>query len=225
MSKAAADRDRYYEALSRAQAAARAGNLPAALRAARESLPHIDGMMQYETKKEDRAFDSIDAIDLILRFAPLLLDREALDEVSVILKAKKRIERDTDADMGNKLAEARQRLDMVYRLLTRIEQFPGSEQHLFDDALGGSQDTWRALADSLTTIGIIRRVPHRNSYRVWLTTELDRPVPARCVACGHQAELPMARTYHLSPCPSCSTHGHHVRFPERSHPEEQRTSP
>src|SRR5438445_210985 len=102
-----AHRDEYQARMAAARAAERDGLYREAMAEALSAWDFIDGMMQYEKRYEERSFDSVAAIDLVLRYAPLLLDRKSLDTLERLLKEYRRIERDTDADMGAKLASAR----------------------------------------------------------------------------------------------------------------------
>ena len=69
----------YHEKVAKARSAERTGLYRRAMQLALSSWEHVDGMMQYERKYENAEFDTIPAIEMVLKYAPLLLDFESLD--------------------------------------------------------------------------------------------------------------------------------------------------
>ncbi len=147
------------------------------------ALPYVDGAMQYERKYEDAEFNSVAAIDLVLRYAPLLFHAEGLDRVALLLKQNKRIEKLTAADMAQRLAAARQRMWENHRLFALIEAQPQLRQD--------------------QRIGLLERVPDRPSYRLAFVTRMGQVVPAKCPSCGRVAHAPKAFFLEPMDCPEC----------------------
>jgi len=62
----------YHLRMSEAREAHHAGLWRKAVELALSSWGHVDGMMQYERRYLDAEFQSIEAIDFVLQYAPLL---------------------------------------------------------------------------------------------------------------------------------------------------------
>lgn len=198
-----ADVAEYRSRMAKARAAEGKGMYRLALDSAVSAWDYIDGMMQYERKYEQRDFDSVDAIDFILRYAPLLLDFRALDKLDELLKAYKRIERDTEADMGQKLADARARMWANHRLWEYLETHPQARQDELRQRLGGEQEYWRSVAAGWEKMGLVAREPAQGSYRLCLSTRLGQIVRGKCPRCGHIVEAPKAMLFERTRCPDC----------------------
>lgn len=193
----------YHEKLRSAAVAEHAGMYRAALDAAVTAWQHIDGMMQYERKYEGKEFASIPAIDLALKYAPLLLDMRRLDELEDLLSQYKRIDRHASDDIQAKVEEARARIRQNHRLWSYLERQPGASQDGLEAELGGTQSYWRSVAEVWARMGLLSRTPVGRSYSLSLATRMGEVVPAKCPACGHVAESPKAMFLEQITCPEC----------------------
>ncbi len=194
---------RYQSLMSGAREAERVGLFSAAVQNALASWEHIDGMMQYE-RREGREFGSIPAIDFTLRYAPLLLNGEVLDELERLLKGCKRIEKNTTESMGDKLSAARCRLRDAHRLWDYLEQNPNCRQDELRRVLGGDQNVWRGIAEDWEKMGLVNRLAEGGSYRLALSTRMNAVVPAKCPQCGVVVEAPKAIWLEKTACPECN---------------------
>jgi len=86
-----AHRAQYYELIAKARAARQDGRYREAVELAMSSWEYVDGMMQYERKYDDKKFSSIEGIDLVLEYAPILFDAESLDKLEFLLKKQRRL--------------------------------------------------------------------------------------------------------------------------------------
>lgn len=205
MSKAELEyHDRQYHALmAAAQAAERAGLYRVAVETALTSWKYVDGMMQYERRYENAVFDSVPAIDLTLKYAPLLLDFVSLDKLEILLKECRRIEKNTYTDLGEKLAAARAELWDAHRLWDHLEQNPNCRQDEIRSQIGGKQDRWRAISEGWERMGLLRRHPQGGTYLLALSTRMGEVVSAKCPACGNVSEAPKAMCLEEIACPDC----------------------
>src|SRR5947209_7153912 len=80
-----AHQSRYYALMQQAQAAERRGLFRMSVEFAVSAFEHIDGMMQYERKYEEKEFASVSAIEMVLRYCPLLFYSEHLEKLESIL--------------------------------------------------------------------------------------------------------------------------------------------
>ena len=67
-------RAEYQALMSKARSAEREGFCRRAVELALASWDHIDGMMQYERRYENKEFANVQGIEMILKYAPLLFD-------------------------------------------------------------------------------------------------------------------------------------------------------
>lgn len=210
------DRDAYLEKMASAKAAERKGLFREAIKAALSAWPYIDGMMQFEKRYEKRAFDSVDAIDLVLKYSPLLLDFESLNVLENLLQEYKRIERDTSADMSEKLAQARERMWANHKLWTHLEWNPETKQSDLRKAIGGEQEYWRTIAETWSRMGLVKRVVFDGGYVLSLVTRTGAIAKAKCSSCGKVSEAPKAMFFDSLKCAACKTLSVFVILPEIS---------
>lgn len=196
-------RSKYHVAITSARAALKEGLYREAVAFAISSLDFIDGMMQYEKKYEAREFESIGSIDLLLKYAPFLLEFEVLDHVETLLKSQRRIERNSSRSLADELDQSRARMWAAYRLWNHLEHRPGARQDTLGRELGGSQDEWRSLAEQWERMGLVDRKPEGGSYRLALSTRMSETVLAKCPACGVVARASKSKFLEDRECPKC----------------------
>jgi hypothetical protein len=193
----------YHRRMRAARDAESAGMYREAVEAAVSAWPHIDGMMQFEQKYQDAEFSSIPAIDLALKYAPLLLDLKRLDEIGQLLAEYRRIQKNATADLGAKIGAARAQIWQNHRLWSHLEQNPGTLQADLRQVLGGEQERWRAVAESWEKMGLLTRTPEGQSYRLSLSTRMGEVVSGKCPKCGHVDQAPKAMFLEQISCPQC----------------------
>ncbi len=199
-----ADHQHQYQMLmDDARAAEQAGFYRVVVEKALECWQHIDGMMRYERKYQDKEFASVPAIDLILKYAPLLLDFASLDKLEKLLKDCRRIEKNTSDTLAVKLAAARALIWDAHSLWDHLERNLDSRQDELRKLLGGKQQRWRGMAEAWEKMGLLRREPEAGTYRLTLLTRLGEIVSVKCPACGNVAEAPKVMCWEETPCPRC----------------------
>ena len=214
--------EEYHRLLKAARSAERDGLYEATLERSVEACDHLDGMLQYERKYGQGDLDTVAAIDLALRYAPLVFDYEKLDKLEELLSSFKRVERNTSTSMKEKLRDARSALYENHRLWHHIEESEEPRQSQLRQALGGDQDYWRSVAEAWEKMGLLERTSEGGTYRLRLVTRLHEVVSAKCPACGEVAEGPKAMFFEESECPTCE---HSVLYvllsrPTAAHAEE-----
>lgn len=193
----------YADAVAAANRAIAAGSFSEAVENAMAAWPHIDGMMQYGKRYEQREFDRIEAVDIVLRYAPYLLDAESLDKAETLLRNCKRIDRNADADISADLAEARARLWRNHRLWEYVESRPECRQDELASALGPEQEYWRTVAEAWERLGLIVRVSAGRSYTLALRTRLGQVVIGKCAECGELLDAPKEALLEECTCAAC----------------------
>jgi hypothetical protein len=193
----------YHQHISDAKSALKQKAFREAMTSAVSSWDHLDGMMQYERKYESKESFSVEGIDLVLKYAPLLFDIESLDKLEALLKSQRRIAKHVSANLEDGVARARAAMWDAHRLWNQIESRSEVRQDKLRAELGGDQDRWRALADAWQEIGLISRMSDSGSYRLSLSTNMNEAALARCPACAAVAKAPKARFLEERHCPKC----------------------
>lgn len=193
----------YHAHMASAREAQQRGLYRQAVEIAFRSWAHIDGMMQFERKYDSKDFASVTAIDLVLKYAPLLLDPVWLDKLDELLKDSRRIEKNTSESLADNLADARRRLSDAHRLWDHLEWNAEVRQDDLRKVFGGDQNEWRELAESWEKMGIVERAPEGGSYRVRLRTRMGGVCSGKCPACGGIAQAPKAMFLEPLTCTDC----------------------
>lgn len=199
------NRQEYYARVAIARSAQQDENFPKAVEFAILSWPHIDGMMQYERKYEEQTFVSIEGIDIFLTYGPVLFDSVNLDALAALLKSQRRIEKNTSADLGAALSDARGLMWDAHRLWEFCERNPGSRQDEVGRILGGEQTRWQWIADHWEKMGLIRRTGDGSHVQIEFCTRMDEPTSAKCPSCGAVGKAPKSNLLNDVKCPKCRT--------------------
>lgn len=193
----------YFDALAKAKAAEHNGMYRAAMGAALSCWEFVDGMIQYRKKYEEEDFTDIDAIEMVLRYAPLLLDFHSLDRLESLLSDTKRIVRTSSTDIVEELTQARGEIWDNHRLWNYIEENPDCRQDELRRTLGGDQDYWRSVVEAWEKMGLVQRVSIANIYRISLSTRFGQVVGGKCPKCGKIVDAPKAMFLEPTCCPKC----------------------
>lgn len=196
-------RAEYHALMSKARSARLEGLYREAVDAALSSWEFIDGMMQYERRYEHKEFDGIEGINVVLEFAPLLLDFDSLGKLDSLLKNYRRIDKNTSESLRDRLEKGRSLMRDVHRMWDHLEQNPGARQDELSQTLGGEQQQWQSVAEDWEKMGLLRRTPDRGSYRLALATRMGEVVPAKCSACGVVEMAPKSMFLENTTCPHC----------------------
>lgn len=198
-----ADRDAYDAALRLVRAELSADRLTVAVRSAVQGLAFVDGMMAYRRQYDDVDFRSVELIDVILRYAPLVFDARSLAALDETLRTQKRIDRHASDDLAARLETARADLRRNHTLWNHLERHPDSRQDELRRRLGGDQDDWRWTCETWEKLGLLRRSPAGASYTLALVTRTGAVVSAKCPGCGGVELAPKAMFYDRIDCPTC----------------------
>ena len=201
---------RYDACLAEARGLERNGLYRQAMEAAFSAWEHVDGMMQYRRKYEDQGFSTIAAIEIVLKYAPLMFDFDSLDTLERMLKETRRLEKNTDECLADRLAQARRQMSNAHRLWTHLEMTGGVRQDSLRRDLGGDQTEWRQMVDVWEKMGILSREPDGGNYRLYLLTRMGAIVDAKCPACGVVHQGPKSMFLDEQRCPDCKQSGRFV---------------
>lgn len=212
-----ADKDRYYSAVEQMRVAHNEGHHSQAVRVALVACDYVDGMMQFEHRFEN-VLDpvSVESIDYVLRYAPLLLDHQSLAKIDALFKSQKRIVKNTSVSLAENLATAQAVIWDAHRLWNHLERQEETLQDEMRAQLGGDQSRWRWIIEQWESIGLVRRIPESTSYRIRFTTRIASIVKAKCSSCGVIACAALGRFLEQNKCPKCNVSNYFVLL-EREH--------
>ena len=198
-------RDSYYATLSKAQDAQKVGDYHAVVRHAKSAWAFVDPMMQFERRFNDTEFVSIEAVDLVLEYAPLLFDVGALCELEALLKKSRRIDKNTDDNLMSRLSDAKQRMWEAYSVWESLEQACASEANANAGTEEASLES-SEIAAEWERMGVVRN----ESGALRLTTRMNQKVLSKCPSCGVVARAAKAKFLREQSCPRCKTTGNFV---------------
>jgi hypothetical protein len=196
-------REEYYAKVAAARAAQQEGDFRKAIEFAVLSWPYVDGMMQYERKYEERTFDSIEAIDIFLTYAPLVFDFVNLEVLAALLKTQRRIEKNTSGDLSDALAKARESIRDAHQLWNHWEGKGELCQDEADQNAGVDADRWQWIADHWEKMGLIRLTRDGGKVQIEFCTRMDEPTAAKCPSCGVVGKAPKSKLLDDVNCPKC----------------------
>jgi hypothetical protein len=191
----------YYQHLSDAMSALEQNACNEAVRSAVSSLDHLDGMMQYERKYEGKESFDIAAINLVLRFAPLMFDEESIDRLEALLKEQRRIAKYTNTNLEQRVAAARETMWHAHHLWNQLESHAHASEAGTAGERGENREQQRKVLEEWGQMGLVCQ--SEKPARVSLTTDMDQAIAARCPACGVVAKAPKTKALEQRHCPKC----------------------
>jgi hypothetical protein len=194
----------YRKAVSAMRTAHEDFDILRAIGVALSACQYIDGMMQFEKRfeaKEERK--SVETIDYVFKYAPLVFDKTSLERIEELLTAQKRIDKIATDDLAARLKQAVELMWDARRLWIHIKENPGVPQNSLRKRLEGTQDRWRMIAESWEQLRMIERVPNEGSYALSLTTSLTAHVRGKCSSCGATGKATMVTLLSEIACPKC----------------------
>jgi hypothetical protein len=194
---------RYSSLMAAAEAAESQGHVLNAVDLAVAAWEYLDNALHYKSRNGSPNVETISAIEIVLHYAPLLLDYRKLDAAESLLKSSRKINRKMRKDLEKKLHLARTRIRDNHRFWTYVEP-PGMilETELAA-ALGGDDSYWQWLSKAWAAMGIIERIPHEDTFCVAINSPLHQIAPAKCPACGKVSQAPKAIFLEPTNCPAC----------------------
>jgi hypothetical protein len=193
----------YNTCLAFARTAAAGGYFRKAVEYGLAAWDHIDGMIQCARRYGGRETVSVDAIELVLTYAPALLDFISLSTLGNLLKTYKRIERGSTDDLAERLESATREMWEAHGLFHYLEQHPDVDrQQLLADVGADHKRSLRTL-EHWERMGLLQQTRKNSSIRVALSTRLGAVCYAKCPRCGDVSEAPKAMFLEPLKCPQC----------------------
>jgi hypothetical protein len=183
------------ESVARAEAAR---DFRAAVQQAEASLPLVHSAVTFQRRflKLDNLITPI--IDCVLRYAPPLFLRKALDAVEKWYADGTRTERNALPDMPDRFAAARQTLAVAADLWSSLSARPGAGVHI-DNRLPA---VTRIIPVWLSA-GLIVETNQAGRREYARAGDSRRPVRGKCSECGGIRAAPLAQLLDPARCPTC----------------------
>jgi predicted RNA-binding Zn-ribbon protein involved in translation (DUF1610 family) len=191
----------YYEIVEAAHAHLSQHEYVRAVELASTAWGHIDGMLKYERRYENQSHDSLDAIDIVLRYAPLLFLGEALDRLGQLLQAKRTIDKHVSLDIAGELTASRTRLSLAYRLWNWIDRGGKHDDHGFQQICRDRQHV--VVLQEWSEMQLVSVSVDAGAVRAEFVTRLDAYVHGKCPSCGAKARARKRRFLSSIACPNC----------------------
>lgn len=202
---------RYYNTVARMHDAHKDGQYLKAIKVAVSACDVVDGMMQFESRYENRAErNGVECIDYLLKYAPILFCSDVLQMLAELLKSHKRIVKSIVKDLAEALNQADALMWDAHRLWAHLQQNNSTNEDRLRTDLGGNQNRWRDIAKQWESMGIVQRTPQGGSYQLSFFTQLTKVVPGKCPSCGATGKAAMGRFLEELCCPKCRSTVHFV---------------
>jgi hypothetical protein len=170
--------------------------------AAVKSWEHFDGAYQY-FRKQGHIDSMADSFAPVLRYAPLLFDRNSLNELQLLADRRKRADKEGTARLSQNVEEARIRLKLAHQLWTYIEDHPDITEIQLQKDLNIDQATFHSITQDWLEMNVIRRQVDGAISGLSLTTRLGEIVRGKCSRCGDVEQAPKALFLEPMDCPRC----------------------
>lgn len=197
----------YTSAIAEAQQAERQHHYARVVELAAKSWPHIEGMLQHTRCEASSAGVELDGILLVLFYAPLVFDVEALNRLEEWLNADRRVVKVSSTDPVEGLAQARATLRSAHALWDHLERHGQCDFASIEERFSSDGFDWQQAVATWRSMEIVRCTTNNGAAFVRLGAWADERITAKCPSCGTVA--PLARTVVLNetPCPRCSCPG------------------
>jgi hypothetical protein len=194
----------YHELVEGARRLQSTGLVKNAMEMAAKAWECVEGMLQYERRYEKAEVGAVDAFDIVLNAAPLLLDLKALNQLEQFIASRRKLSRDKSLNLPERIVEARGRIEENHRLFGLIQERPDMTQDALRRELGGEQAHWRATVDAWELMGLLHRTPLSGSFTLRLATRMGEVVKAKCPRCAESINAPKAMVLEKLKCPGCA---------------------
>lgn len=195
--------DSYKTCMERVETYKNQGLFAEALKQAFEAWEHVDGMMQYARRYKKHEFNDIEAINIVLEYAPLLFDYNSLNKLEEMLKQYKRIEKNTKVSMADLLSKARDLMGQAHKLWNYLERNHYAAQYALSNELGGKQKQWDSILKSWEKMDLVSQEGQGKDSQLNLQTRMGALIRGKCSKCGAFQEAPKAMFLEPTICPDC----------------------
>lgn len=188
-------RANYHARVLLAKDAEREANFIDAVHHAKSAWKFIEGMIDYELKYQEQTVENVDAIELVLQYAPVVFDLSSLTELDAFLKEHPRIARHTRNDFAGDTRVARKMIRQAGHLWSRLES---------EGKIEANPAELTPIAEAWREMGVVRKVEQKDgTEQLQFTTRLDTPSRGKCPECGAVVKGTKSKMLEELRCPHC----------------------
>jgi hypothetical protein len=193
----------YHLLVSGARSAIAQKDFSTAIGLATKSWKYVDGMMQFERKYEAKEFDSVEGIDIVLAYAPLVFDFESLNELGELLKSQRRIDKHASDDLAGKLDHAKGSMHAARHLWNQLEAIGNRKEGDINSDVRSELEQHESILGLWEEMGITTRGLQGTSVTPRLCTRMDDQVAVKCPSCGVTGHASKSKILDEVKCPKC----------------------
>lgn len=196
----------YGHYLSQAKKEIAAGNCYLAIQSCVASFEYINLMMQHEQKQNDRQFETIETIEIVLNYAPALFDTESLASLAKILKTQKRIDKHATDDLAAKTKTALEIIAVAHKIWNELEN-----NNLYDlpQLLVHVDSEYRERIEEIvqiwTSLGYVQLRQQANKLFPTIPLPQEVMMKGKCPHCGVVVNGKKYHFWRANNCPKCRT--------------------
>lgn len=198
------DYTNYHRLVAKARSKIKDGHFEEGVRLASNSWAYVDGMMQFERKYLDLGETNVDAIEIVLEYAPFLFEFTVLDELEALLQSNRKIVRNASDDLESRLAHSRTKMSAARRLWNLLEENLAIAEEDIVFSLDGTHSEWHSIIKVWVSMGVICRTKRQEFWYVALATNMNAESKAKCPSCGAIAKGAKHHFLNEIVCPNCS---------------------
>lgn len=201
-----AHNEMYQRLLSEAKAAVLGRSFQRGIERAASAWNHVDEMMQFQRKYQKHEFVPLECVDIVLRYAPLLLEIDYLNRLEELLKTKRRVERNSTENLKMRLGQARGLFHYVYQLFDCIESGQSCRIESLPQTIHSKYTDRETVIAQLVEIGLARLQRSASGALISLITSMESMVSGKCMHCGHVEQSQKSDFLLTRVCSCCGQH-------------------
>jgi hypothetical protein len=179
-----------------------------------ESWQHIDGMLRHLQNGDGRPSSTIEGISLVLRYAPVLLDFDRLNQLEEFLSGRRRIIKAWPGDIFHDLTHARLRMMRAHALWDRIERDSSCDGSQLEREFATAHDDFSGTISTWSALQLVRCNTISGNLIVTLGGWADEYATLKCPHCGGVGALHKSAIFDETQCPRCTRYTKFVYISE-----------
>lgn len=213
-SEAAQHYQEYVALMRQARAAAERYDIPRVLELATAAWGCIDGMLRHVRRDGSEKVPQLAAISLVLRFAPIVFEKDLLTRLEQFLKSNRRIAKEAGLAVSESVAEAHSLMWRAHALWDQMERHGAAEIQSLRNSFPGPSAEWLRLIEVWEAMAVVRRESANGIEYLTLATQMDRHATAKCPHCGQLVRRTKSGLLEQQRCARCRRKDHLVLFAE-----------
>jgi len=165
-----------------------------------DSFPHIVPAIKFRKRREiTPETPPLRLFGVLWKYGPPLFEHAALESALDFVRSTRLLAKHEDGYL--QAAEAAMEREEAARILwNHLDRQPGFLQRNIGQQLNLDRDVTVGILDVWEKLGVVARMPDKNTYKLYLGTRLDEETEGICLACGLRVK---GRKYHLLKPVSC----------------------